>query len=269
MKNIKNKIIEIILILLIAASSAYAAMFRATPGYINASMVIIGTGAPLTNGTVNVSVQRASDSRWLYANESWNVSQPTGVNVPTMTHIKGGLWVLSHTPADQDDIYFISVLDAGTTCFPDNRAQSILPYPAFAFDQDNNVKAAVMKVAATQLSAGVFQQQITSLNNAPVSIVRGDVKTLTFNLGTGWDLTGKKAYFIVKKERTAQNSAAIVNRLATITDAPNGVAVITLSSSETGTVGGYYCEIEVRNTDDTNPQTARQFTLNIVQDVRQ
>lgn len=124
-------------------------------------------------------------------------------------------------------------------------------------------------VMPSTLSAGVLQQQVTVTNGSPVLVVRGDAKTLTFNLGTGWPLTGKKVYFIAKKDRLAANSTAIVNRTATVTDAVNGVASITLTSTETGTVGSYYAEIRVYNTDDSNPQTARQFTLQITQDVRQ
>ncbi len=124
-------------------------------------------------------------------------------------------------------------------------------------------------VIPSALSAGVLQQAITQTNNTPVTIIRGDAKTLTFNLGTGWPLTGKNVYFIAKTSPILSNSQAIVNRLCTVTDAVNGVATITLTTTETGAIGTYYAEVEVRNSDDTNPQTATQFILKIKQDVRQ
>jgi len=124
-------------------------------------------------------------------------------------------------------------------------------------------------VIPSVLSAGVLQLAATSLGTAPVSITRGDAKTLTFNLGTGWPLGGKKVYFIAKKDRLAANSTAIVNRETTITDAVNGVSTIDLTSAETAAVGYYYAEVEVRDADDTNARTARQFILSIAQDVRQ
>ena len=119
------------------------------------------------------------------------------------------------------------------------------------------------------VSTGVLQLAITQTDNSPVTIVRGDAKTLVFDLGSGWPLSNKKVYFTAKKYREAQNSSAIINREATITDEVNGVARIDLLSSETATVGSYYAEVEVRNSDDTVPHTARQFILRIVQDVRQ
>ena len=119
------------------------------------------------------------------------------------------------------------------------------------------------------ISSGVLQSMVTVTDSTTQTIIRGDVKTFTFNLGTGWNLTGKKVYFIAKDRPTSSNTTAIVNRVCTVTDAVNGVATITLTADETNKSGTYYAEAEVRDTDDTNPQTAKQFTLKISQDVRQ
>lgn len=123
-------------------------------------------------------------------------------------------------------------------------------------------------VSSAQISTGVLQTMITVSGDA-VEIVRGDEKKLSFNLGSGWDLTGKKAYFIAKALPTADNSTAIANRVCTITDALNGACEITLTNAETAVVGKYYAEVEVRNADESSPKTALQFTLLIKQDVRQ
>lgn len=120
------------------------------------------------------------------------------------------------------------------------------------------------------IATGVLQSMITVTNALTQTIIRGDVKTLTFNLGVQWNLNLKKAYFIVKTSRIAANSTALVNRECTVTDAPNGVATITLLATETTPIGTYYAEIEIRDNDGTsNPRTALQFTLKILQDVRQ
>lgn len=119
-----------------------------------------------------------------------------------------------------------------------------------------------------QMEAGVYQASITVMDDARQEVMRGDVKKFVFNLGQGWVLTGKKVYFAAKADRTADNESAIVNRLCDITDALGGVAEITLTALETAPAGLYYAEVEVRDTDDTNPLTALQFELRIVQDVR-
>ncbi|MEW5745265.1 MAG: BppU family phage baseplate upper protein [Nitrospirota bacterium] len=117
------------------------------------------------------------------------------------------------------------------------------------------------------LSTGVLQHMITVSDSALQEVTRGDVKTLTFNLGAQWNLTGRKAYFCMKTNQTSPT--AKVNRECTITDAINGICTITLTASETDTVGRHYAEVEVRNADDTTPQTALQFTILITQDTRQ
>lgn len=129
--------------------------------------------------------------------------------------------------------------------------------------------SAILAKEATLLSnitTGTLQAKITSTGDI-MKIKRGDVKTLTLTLSTDWDLTGKKVYFCVKTDKAANNATAIVNRLATILTVTT--AKIILTASETGTVGQYYAEWEVRDNDDTNPESPHEFTLIIYQDVRQ
>jgi hypothetical protein len=115
---------------------------------------------------------------------------------------------------------------------------------------------------------GVLKNLIT-VDEDPVEIVRGDVKKLTFNFGTQWDLTGKKVYFCMKEKKTDDNSVAKINRECTVTDAVNGVCEITTTKDETDTVKKYYAEVEVRESDESDPQTAWQSEIIIKQDVRQ
>ena len=123
---------------------------------------------------------------------------------------------------------------------------------------------------AGQLAAGVLVNGITVTGGRAIEITRGDVKTLTFNLGTQWPLTDKLVYFIIKKDPTADNSTAIVNRTATIIDAENGVAQITLTADETTPVDCYWYEVELRDDPaDDDPQTPLRGRLTILQDVRQ
>jgi len=124
-------------------------------------------------------------------------------------------------------------------------------------------------IIPSQVSAGVIPGYITYIDSELVTIYRGDTIDFAFNLGTGWNLTNKKVYFIAKSSKSALNSTAIVNRECSIVDAVNGLTAITLTSAETATGGTYYAEIEVRNTDDTAPKTARQFKLKVDPDVRQ
>jgi hypothetical protein len=130
-------------------------------------------------------------------------------------------------------------------------------------------RADVYSALAGALSAGVLQEQVTVLDNTPMKIVRGDVKTLVLT-AEGWDLTGKKVCFIAKADPLADNSTAIVNRECTVTDAAAGVAEIILTAAETAAVGKYYAEFEQRDNDgSSNPKTIRQLDLIITQDVRQ
>lgn len=94
-------------------------------GYIDATMIKVADGLALTAGTVQCFVQRKSDSKWLWADASWNAAEPTTTDIPTMTHWKGGEWRLAHTPAAANDVYTISAVDSPVTCYPDNRVEHV------------------------------------------------------------------------------------------------------------------------------------------------
>lgn len=129
---------------------------------------------------------------------------------------------------------------------------------------------ALSALVAGGMSEGILQNLVTIIGNAPQRIARGDIKTLVFNLGVKWNLTSKKVYFCVKSNPLAPDSTAIINRVCTIVSPPSsGVVSITTTSAETAVVGTYYAEVEVRNLDESSPQTAAQFKLVIFQDVRQ
>lgn len=117
------------------------------------------------------------------------------------------------------------------------------------------------------ISNGNIPYMETVIDDIPVEIIRGDRRKLPLPLSAGWDITGRKAYFILKKVAEADNATAIVNRECTIIDAVN--CEIVLTEDETAIVDIYHAEVEVRDLDETNPQTAKQFPVKIKQDVRQ
>jgi hypothetical protein len=202
--------------------------------------------------------------------------QTTGVG--TILHMGHGLWCYYPTAPETNYSHIAftfsnaSAITASVQVYTaDDMWLTQLP-SGFSSGSAGAILGAIpsgVTVIPSQVSAGVIQKYITSLGISPIVVIRGDEKPITFNLGTGWPLTGKKVYFIAKSSAAASNSTAIVNREATIIDEVQGIANFTLASSETSTIGSYYAEIEVRNTDNTVPQTARQFTLKIVQDIRQ
>lgn len=64
-------------------------------------LVIISTGLPKTSGTIYAYIRRSSDGYWLKADGTWtaNTTAPTGADVPTATHTKGGVWKYTLTSA--------------------------------------------------------------------------------------------------------------------------------------------------------------------------
>lgn len=101
-----------------------------------------------------------------------------------------------------------------------------------------------------------------------VRVPRGDAYTLTWTAPAAFPLTGKRVYFCVQKRHAADNAAAIVNREMTVLDEAARTCSITLTSEETKTAGSYRYEIEIRNADDTGPQTAESGTFAIPDDLR-
>lgn len=101
-------------------------LYRNRAGYIDASLVVISTGAALTAGTVYAFAQRTSDSKWLWADQSWNAVKPTTTDIPTLTHVSGGLWKLAHAPANIDDYYFLNCIDSGATCYQSNYEMQVV-----------------------------------------------------------------------------------------------------------------------------------------------
>lgn len=107
-------------------------LYSSVAGKIDASMVVLATGAPLVAGTVHCFVKRDSDGKWLKADTTWtaDTTKPTGDDIPTMTHVSGGLWTLAHTPAAAD-YYNVNCIDSPVTCFPDNRTEKVNSFDSF------------------------------------------------------------------------------------------------------------------------------------------
>ena len=184
-----------------------------------------------------------------------------------------GLWHLDLTGAENNhDMIIIKISGTGivndtitiyNNAIYEQTDDALVDYPV---PTDASIVAALL---SAQGITGVLQDMLTAVDSEVIRIVRGDAKRLTFSLGTTWDMTGKKAYFCMKKKPTDDNSAAIVNAAITFTDEANAVGYIDLDTTETGTPGIYYGEVEQRATDESDPQTALQFKIEITQDVRQ
>ena len=207
-------------------------------------------------------------------------SEKTTVNGVTMVSPFDGITGLHNaiidTSINTGDADFWEVgADYTVVLDPDETVDGQIVVAVIAkFSIENRSELSTTDIAALfagQLVPGVLQNGITVAPGATIGITRGDDKTLTFNLGTQWDLTGKLVYFIIKKDPTADNNTAIVNRLVdTIVDATNGIAQIDLTSAETTPVGCYWYEVELRDDPgDDNPQTPLRGRLSVLQDVRQ
>ena len=138
-------------------------------------------------------------------------------------------------------------------------------------DDLNDISSSdIAAIFAGLLDSGVLVSGITIVDDDPIEVTRGDTKLVTINLGSQWPLTDKLVYFIIKKNQTDANSTAIVNRLADIIDAPNGIAQILLTADEMAVVDCYHYEVELRrDPEDDQPETPKQGMWKINQDTRQ
>lgn len=140
-------------------------------GYIDATMIKVADGLALTAGTVQCFAQRKSDSKWLYADTTWDAVEPVGANIPTMTHWKGGEWRLAHTPAAANDVYTINCVDSPVTCYPDNRVEHVrLPG---AEDATVAKDAAVAKEATLAAIAAYVDTEVAAILAAIVDGTNG------------------------------------------------------------------------------------------------
>lgn len=165
-----------------------------------------------------------------------------------------------------------SKLPAGTISDFDETADGVfMPGVKNVLDDLNDLSSAdIAGIFAGLLDSGILVSGITIVDDDPIEVIRGDTKLVTINLGSQWPLTDKLVYFIIKKDQTADNNTAIVNRTATIIDAPNGIAQITLTSTEMEIVDCYHYEVELRrDPEDDQPETPKQGMWKINQDTRQ
>ncbi|MCK5611929.1 hypothetical protein KAR91_59215 [Candidatus Pacearchaeota archaeon] len=117
-----------------------------------------------------------------------------------------------------------------------------------------------------EIQTGVMVKKIV-ITGDPFEIVEGNIKTLVITLGTEWDLTDKLVYFVMSKINSSDEP--IINRIATITDAINGVAEIDLLSPETTPTGCYEYQVELRrDPEDDEAETAMEGTAEITENLR-
>lgn len=112
-----------------------------------------------------------------------------------------------------------------------------------------------------------ISQDSTTLQGATQEVIKGDTKTLTFTLGTSFPLSGKTIHFMAKSKRSDLDIVAVLDSTCAIVDAVNGICSVDISASGIA-VGKYFAEVEIRDGSDNNPQTALQFVLRIVDEIR-
>jgi hypothetical protein len=101
-----------------------------------------------------------------------------------------------------------------------------------------------------------------------IRVWQANNKSVTISLGTNWPLTGKLVNVVGKNALSDSDASAVFDISATITDATNGIATFTLTTTHTATAttagSPLYCEVEV--SDDPgggDPETAKYFRLEI------
>ena len=187
-----------------------------------------------------------------------------GSGVGVIAHAGSGLWCYAPTQSETDYAhvaYTFTNTDAITT--------SVQTYPGEGIDV---VKEELVASILGNLSTGVFQNLITTTDNTPINVTRGDylpAGTITFNFGSQWALSGQKIYFTVKKNKT--DTARLVDVLCTLTDGANVIGTVgAIDLDALGLAAGdYYFEYRRYKSDDTEPRVIRQGKFHVNQDIRQ
>jgi hypothetical protein len=111
-------------------------------------------------------------------------------------------------------------------------------------------------------------QSISISEGQPVDYISGDTKPLNFYLPSSWDVTSKYVWLCIKKNKTDQDSAAIID--AVCNNVTSTEVTFTPTIAQTSVEGLYYGELT--QYDDAlgtiNPNTAFEFTINFSQRVR-
>ncbi len=101
-----------------------------------------------------------------------------------------------------------------------------------------------------------------------ITIFRGDTPTLEFTFtdpetNAPLNLSGWTLYFAVQ----TASGVVFINKAMTVTDPVNGVAHVSLTATETDTVGIHTAEVEARK--DEEISTLAQGVVTIHPDIRQ
>jgi hypothetical protein len=254
-----KRIIVLLAVLLLIASPAHA-LLKNIAGQTIAIHLWDATGGDVTSGTT--TCYTVTDGG----------TESAGA---TATHEGHGTWSYAITQAETNGEHIVLTCTNAAAVTSSVQVYTVdelffvdLPGPYTGADA-GAVLASIIQTIYSQVSRGVLVNQPT-LIGGDTPIKRGDVKTLTFNLGTDWPLTGRRVFLTAKNRKTDDNADAVINREATVTDAVNGIATITLTAAETATVGRLYYDVTVTDTDGTsNPGTAQEGTFSISHDVRQ
>ena len=117
-----------------------------------------------------------------------------------------------------------------------------------------------------EVQNGVFAR--VAVTGDAIQIIEGNFKTISIDLGSEWDTTGKFVYFVMKRQNSSD--APIVNRVVDrIISDVDGTSEIDLLDTETTPKGCYGYQIELRNDPaDDEPETAMKGTAEITENLR-
>jgi len=116
------------------------------------------------------------------------------------------------------------------------------------------------------ITVGIVQSNIVR-NGSTIVVARGDTTVLT--IYTGRSLVGKKLYFTVKERMEDDNADAIVLEECTIINAASGIAQYASAEEDFATAGRRMVyDFEVRNADDSGPETVFIGSLIVRGDVK-
>ncbi len=222
--------------------------------------VLIGPAINAANGTPNTGLSIAQSDVLL----SKNGGDPAIKNAAGGgTHKANGDYAVSFDATDTGTLGSVKLTCYKAGCLP------VIEYFEVITAEEWDRRHGTGQVVLSQTAKGLLDNLPLTLETKEIIAVRGRTKTIPITLSTDWDLTGKTVYFCAKKNPTAENDTAIVNRACTVLGPQS--ATITLTPAETATVDRYYCEVVVFETGppEANPRTPIISVLEIVQDVRQ
>lgn len=209
--------------------------------------IYTGTGA-----TLNAVVTRRADNFQL--DEADGLFRLTPVdNLNLMTETVAYLYDLVFTAAD--GIFDIAVFQGANLVYSETIAvkdNTIINDTLLAeLPSAADVTAAIV---GSQLAQNVLVSRVAVTDNM-IELQEKNVKTLTYDFGAIWNLTGKKLYFTVKRDKSDTLASALINADITtgITDAAEGEGAHSITVPDEGDYHYEYTRYD--NDGASNPET--------------